>query len=88
MGVYVIWHDGDPGRYVRVGQGNVAMRLSNHRANPNIMKFEEFGILRVTWASLQTPYRSGVERYLADRYQPLLGDVFPDVAPIQVNLVA
>lgn len=88
VGVYVIWHEGNPGRFVRVGQGQIAVRLSYHRADPNVMQYEEFGTLRVTWASVQTQYRSGVERFLADLYQPLTGDVFPEVDPIQVNLVA
>ena len=26
-GVYVIWHSGNPGRAVRVGQGNISDRL-------------------------------------------------------------
>jgi hypothetical protein len=30
-GVYVIWHEGNPARVVRIGQGNIATRLGAHR---------------------------------------------------------
>ena len=40
----------------------------------------------VTWAGVPVQFLDGVERYLADRYGPLVGEAFPAVAPIQVNL--
>lgn len=36
-GVYVIWHGGQPSRYVRVGQGDIKDRLSKHRNDKEIL---------------------------------------------------
>lgn len=82
VGVYIIWHTGQPSQVVRVGQGAIKERLSAHRKDPEITKF---GDLRVTWAVVKSQYRDGVERYLADTWDPLVGDAFPDVDPIAVN---
>ena len=85
-GVYVIWHDGDSGRYVYVGQGDVSDRLGKHRADTTITEYSTFGTLYATWASVSELYMDGVERYLADQLQPLVGPNHPDVTPIVVNL--
>lgn len=83
IGVYVIWHTGNPSRVVRVGQGDIADRLSAHRRDPNITAYGE---LRVTWAVVSHQAdRDGIERFLADTWSPLVGAAFPDVAPIAVN---
>ena len=85
LGIYIIWHKGNPGRVVRVGQGDVADRLSKHRTDPEIIAYKKIGALRVTWASVPAHQRDGVERYLADTWNPLVGDAFPDAVPIAVN---
>ena len=84
-GVYIIWHEGNPSQVVRIGQGDIAARLQEHRDNPKILTFSKKGILRVTWAAVLAAQRDGVEGYLADRWPPLVGAVFPDVEPIAVN---
>lgn len=84
-GIYVIWHAGDPSRVVRIGQGDVSKRLAAHQLDQEIMACREYGKLLVTWAAVLAAQRDGVERYLADQYPPLVGDAFPDVAPIVVN---
>jgi len=84
-GVYIIWHDGDPSEVVRIGQGNVADRLSAHRNDDEILAYAEQGTLRVTWAAVSAAELDGVERYLADQYPPLVGGVFPNAEPIAVN---
>ncbi len=84
-GVYIIWHDGRPSRVVRVGQGDIAARLKEHRDDPKILTYNKQGTLRVTWATVSAAQRDGVERYLADRWAPLIGDVFPDAEPLAVN---
>src|SRR5688572_8913941 len=76
QGIYVIWHEGNPGRIVRVGQGEIAERLWRHRADPEILDYRTFGTLRVTWAAVPVTHRNGVERFLADNYRPLVGDAF------------
>lgn len=84
-GVYVIWHSGNPGRTVRVGQGDIADRVSVHRRNHIITQYAKYGTLYVTWAAVSAHYLDGVERYLANYLQPLIGDAFPDAQAIAVN---
>jgi hypothetical protein len=84
-GVYIIWHEGNPGRVVRLGQGDIADRLGDHRRDNEILTYDKFGTLRVTWATVSAAQRDGVERYLADQWPPLVGDAFPDAEPIAVN---
>jgi hypothetical protein len=87
-GVYYIWHAGNPGRTVRIGQGDIKSRVSAHRIDQAILKFATNGNLLVTWAAVPAFQQDGVERFLANHYKPLVGDAFPDVVPIPVNLVA
>lgn len=82
LGVYVIWKPGD--RAVRVGQGEVAKRLYEHRNEPKIMRHGQD--LLVTWAAVEPAYRGGVELYLAQQYSPLEGERFPEAIPVAVNL--
>ena len=86
-GVYVIWKSGRPASVVRIGQGKIADRLTAHRTDPAILAYKDDGLL-VTWAAVAAAQRDGVERYLAGQYSPLVGDAFPDVDPIEVNLLA
>jgi len=85
-GVYLIWHAGQPPRPVKVGQGDIADRVAKHRADPKITKYRSNGTLLITWARVSAANRAGVERYLGDRYKPLVGDRFPNVVPVHVNL--
>ncbi len=85
LGVYIIWYQGNPGRVIRVGQGDIAKRLDEHRNNPQITVYEKFGELLATWAILPSHYFDGIETYLAQNYLPLVGTRFPDVPPIPVN---
>src|SRR5271157_3319933 len=85
-GVYIIWHSGNPGRVVRVGQGSpIKGRLSAHRSDKEILAYNKSGTLFVTWAAVPWNQRDGVERFLGDYWKPLVGSVFPDVQPIAVN---
>ena len=81
-GVYIIWHTGNPGRVVYVGQGDVKARLLSHRQNRDI---QQYSPLYVTWAAVSAAQRGGVERYLADKWHPLVGDAHPQDLPIAVN---
>lgn len=86
-GVYVIWKPGSngcPGQAVRVGQGDIQDRLVTHRNDPEITKYGSD--LCVTWVAVESRYRDGVERYLAEQCSPLVGERFPLVTPIPVNL--
>jgi hypothetical protein len=88
-GVYVIWHDGTPGRVVRLGQGDIAERLTAHRNDPEIVACSRAGTLRVTWAYAPANQRDGIERYLADQLKPLFeddgGQSLPMAVPMAVN---
>lgn len=68
-GVYIIWHEGNPGRVVYVGQGApVGNRLAAHRNDARIQAYAKNGMLRVTWASVSSAsQRNAIERYLADK---------------------
>lgn len=86
-GVYIIWYEGSPGRVVYVGQGDpISERISAHRSNDDILAYQDRGTLRVTGASVAVAERDGVERYLANKLQPLVGSAHPDTDPIEVNL--
>jgi hypothetical protein len=84
QGVYIIWHGGNPSKVVRVGQGDIAKRVGAHRFDREILAYKKNG-LYVTWASVPAAQRDGVERYLADRWSPLVGDAYPNVFPLAVN---
>jgi hypothetical protein len=85
-GVYIIWHEGTPGRVVRLGQGDpIKTRLSAHRNDREILAYRWSGTLRVTWAAVPFLLRDGVERYLANTWPPLVGSAFPNSLPIAVN---
>lgn len=84
IGVYMIWHGGPMPRIVRVGQGDVSDRLAKHRGDPKITKYRQRGLF-VTWAAVPAMQRNGVERYLAETWHPLVGDLFPNSIPISVN---
>ena len=83
-GVYVIWHGGKVPKVVYVGQGNIRERLSHHRQNPEVQQYSNSDLF-VTWASVQTEDRDGVETNLAGKWTPLAGDVHPNVNPVEVN---
>ncbi len=84
-GVYVIWHGGNPSHTVRAGQGVIRDRIAQHRQDSQILAFRNLGLF-VTWASVPSHQKDGVERYLGDRLAPKVGDRLPDASSIEVNL--
>ena len=85
-GVYIIWHEGNPSQVVYVGQGNISDRLEDHRANDIILQYGQFGTLRVTWTTVEYPYREAVEAFLINRLNPLANRTPPQEHQIFVNL--
>lgn len=88
-GVYVLYQT--PGILVplvlRIGKGDFTDRFQDHRNNPAIAEYRrKFGPVYVTWALVTPLLSENVERYLADLYGPKIGDAFPDVVPVSVNL--
>lgn len=84
-GVYVIWYGGNNPRTVRVGQGFIGDRLQAHRNDFQVQAYDHLG-LYVTWASIPANSLNGVEAFLAQELDPIVGQQFPNVYPIQVNL--
>jgi len=85
-GVYVIWHGGNDPKTVRIVQGVIrGDRLAAHRDDPEVQIYSSYTLF-VTWAKVATVFKNGVEAYLANTLNPLVGECFPDVTPIQVNL--
>lgn len=93
IGVYIIWYTSSisgTSKVIRVGQGDIGDRLREHRNNPDILKYSSSGVLKVTWAlvdniSFHESDLNGVEAYLSEVYEPLIGDRFPYVSQISVN---
>lgn len=84
-GLYIIWHSGQNPHVVRVGQGVIRDRILAHRGDPQIFRYCDQGLF-ITWARVGTQFRDGVERYLAELLSPLVGDRYPSVPSIAVNL--
>ncbi|UCD75617.1 MAG: hypothetical protein JSV91_01620 [Phycisphaerales bacterium] len=84
-GVYVIWHGGDNPAVLRIGQGAIREKLTEHRGDVEVQQHDD-KLLMVTWAAVPQAERDGVEKYLADELQPLLGDRFADRSTVEVNL--
>lgn len=85
-GVYVIWQGS--AKVVRVGQGDIKSRLTEHRQNNIIMRHAVAGKLFVTWATAPAHMLDGIERFLAEEYLPIEGERFPEAHPIAVNKIA
>lgn len=88
-GVYVIWYASpSTARVVRVGSGNIGERLRDHRSNVEITKYSAHGQLKVSWIVVDNENEiQGIEVFLADFYSPLVGENFPRVPSIRVNLI-
>ncbi|MGE4297632.1 MAG: hypothetical protein AB7E47_06350 [Desulfovibrionaceae bacterium] len=85
-GVYIIWYmENSKPITVRVGQGQIRERLTDHRDNEDIQAYADKG-LKVTWAKVKLNQRDGVERYLGEKLNPKVGERFPQAEPIQCNL--
>ena len=80
-GVYIIWSSGSS--VVRVGSGVIKDRIADHRDDKQITAYKN---LSVTWAKVNANQMQGVEKFLADTYNPKVGERFPDKTPISVNL--
>lgn len=87
-GVYVIWQAfGIAPQAIYVGQGNIKERLSAHRSDPRFDPyFSPEKPLLVTWAEVPLRYREGVEKYLYEELNPLVGENNSKTLSIPVNL--
>jgi len=85
FGVYIIWRTNGEEKVIKVGQGDILTRLTDHQSDDDIQAYEDDGLL-VTWAEVSPYDADGVENFLGNLLNPLVGSRFPDVTPIQVNL--
>src|SRR5262245_58618143 len=89
FGVYLLYHDGNPDRPILVGSGNIRHHLQALASDPGVAAFSVAGMLRATWATVPGQYVEGVENYLIEQLDPMIGqhplrsDIF-----IPVNLPA
>ncbi len=79
-GVYIIWSNKIT---VRIGSGIIKDRIKAHRIESEINSYPN---LKVVWAEVEGNKMRNVEKYLADNLNPAIGERFPDVKPIEVNL--
>jgi hypothetical protein len=92
-GVYVVWYVSPSiAKVVRLGSGNIAERLKEHRANHEITKYSSLGQLKVSWVvadgkPLFDSEIEGVEVFIAKKYSPLVGDRFPVAQEVPINLI-
>jgi hypothetical protein len=86
-GVYIIWFNATGRNCVKVGQGNIRERLTQHRNDPEINAYKSRNLF-ATWARVANNQMAGVEAFLANELNPLVGERFPNVTPISVNLPA
>ena len=84
-GVYIIWHGGTNPATVRIGQGVMKDRLLAHRNDKQIQNYQNLG-LYVTWAAVSKQSQDGVEAYLAQQLKPKVGERYPNVTLVCVNL--
>jgi len=86
-GVYMIYVPGTPATTIYVGKGDIADRLAAHRNDTRILTARSLFTQRacVGFASVPALSQAGVERYLARRHAPLVGERYPAVQEIAVN---
>lgn len=83
-GVYIIFNHQ---HVVKIGQGDIGSRLSCHQHDFSITQHSNaYFPLYVTWTQLPIKYLDGVEVFLGNWYRPIVGERFPDVQPIRINL--
>ena len=71
-----------------IGQGIIKNRLRAHRNNPDILQYRtQTSPLYVAWAEVPWIHRTGVEMYLHEELNPLVGEPPQGTPiPIRVNL--
>lgn len=60
--------------------------LTQLRWRREVIGFERYGGVWVTWREMPVPYRSGTEHYLVQQLQPVLSKCRPDATAIPVSI--
>lgn len=83
-GVYVIWHGGVRPGWVFVGTSrNLARDLQWCKENEDIMYFERFGGLFVSWCFIRKEFQAGAARYLAQVAKPQVENPLAPTAAVE-----
>lgn len=90
-GVFVVWCITSPSsKVIKIGSGNLLEQLKNARSNPLVLQYSKNGPLKVSWIAvngvLKEEQMLGVEAFLYDIYNPLLGEKNSS-KPIKVKLI-
>ena len=90
-GIYILWYpetDTRPFQVMYVGQGIIRNRVDHHRGNHSrILHKVVARHLRLTWTVVPSiADRNAIERYLAETLRPVVGEAWPGVLPLRVNL--
>ena len=80
-GVYIIYSGA---KVIYVGRGEIAARLRAHQQD--FRQRSDYKTLKVIWASVSEASQGGVERYLANTYNPVVGKRHSRNPSISVNL--
>lgn len=84
-GVYIIWSQQN-GRVIYVGSGDID-RLWRHLNKRQITQYSKLAANYAVIPGNNSDIWRGIERYLADVYNPLVGERYPaDVDSIEVNV--
>ena len=82
IGVYILWREKAP-VVLYVGQGDVLERLQDHDRDHVL---NQYGHWYVYWAAVPGDQLGGIEHYLADILQPVVGQRHSNDPHIPVNL--
>ena len=90
-GIYILWYPetvARPFHVVYVGQGIIQNRINHHRGkHSRILHKVEPRRLRLTWTVVPSlADRNAIERFLSETLRPVVGESWPDVLPLRVNL--
>ena len=90
-GIYILWYpetDLHTFQVVYVRAGIIRNRIDHHRGNHSrILHKVVARHLRLTWTVVPSiAGRNAIERYLAESLRPVVGEAWPDVLPLRVNL--
>ena len=84
-GVFVVWRNRPDVATLRVGQGNIRRMLQAALSDERLRDTPDDALF-ASWARVAPELRDGVEKYVADSYNPLFGRQFPYRIPIVSNL--
>ncbi|HXP95599.1 MAG TPA: hypothetical protein VN809_02730 [Telmatospirillum sp.] len=91
-GVYVMWHRGVRPKWIYVGAtDDLGEAIGQARDTQEVIAFEAYGSIYVTWAPFKAEFRKGVAAYLRNSLKPEIDAVFAtdkvvsESAPIAVQ---